>query len=153
MDEPITVNSPQSKEAYKVQVDLWFDEHHYLTFEPPRVGPDRSLTQNALFHVWITEIAAFLTPCHKKQVTKGMKNGTKRTIKRMYCQYSQAAFMIEIVHCPITGKKKKDYTSSADWKRGEIFEVLNFMQMWAATIGLILESRGEHAALTRKQNK
>lgn len=151
--EPYKCDSVPTKEAYKAQVDRWFDEYHHITFPPPRFGVDRSIDQNALFHVWITEIAAYLTPCHKKQVTKGMVNGTKRTIKRMYHQYSQAAWMIEIVECPITKQKKKDYTSSADWKRGEIFLVLNFMQLWAAIEGLILESKGEHAALTRKQNK
>jgi len=153
LTEPYKCDSVLTKEAYKAQVDRWFDEYHYITFPPPRFGVDRSIDQNSLFHMWLTDIAAFLTPCHKKQVTKEMREGTKRTIKGMYHQYSQAPWMICVIHCSITKRQKNDYTSSADWKRGEIFLVLNFMQMWAATIGLILESRGEHAALTRKQNK
>jgi len=151
--EAVTVNSAASRDIYKRQVDQWFDEHKYVTFPPPRFGADRSLTQSALFHVWLTEIAAFLTPCHKKEVTEGMLEGTKKTIKGMFYRESKQPWMIHKVCCPISKREKKDYTSSASWKQGEMFEVLNFMQVWAAgSIGLILESRGEHAKLARRQN-
>ena len=147
------VDSKVSRDLYKSQVDKWFDEYKYVTFPMPRFGVDRSLDQSALFHVWLTEIAAFLTPCHKKEVTEGMVEGTKKTIKQMFHQETQYPWMIHTVYCPISKRKKKDYTSSASWKQGEMFEVLNFMQVWAAgSIGLILESKGQHAKLTREQN-
>lgn len=147
------VDSKLTRDAYKSQIDKWFDEYKYITFPAPRFGVDRSLDQSALFHVWLTEIAAFLTPCHKKEVTAGMLEGTKKTIKGMFYRQTQSPWMLHIVRCPITKREKSDYTSSKSWKRGEIFEVLNFMQIWAAGIGLVLESKGEHAKLTRDQNK
>lgn len=150
--ESFTANSKTTRAMYHRQVDQWIDEHKYVTFPPPRFGLDRALTQSALFHVWLTEIAAFLTPCHKKEVTVGMVEGTKKTIKGMFYQHTQYEWMVHEVKCVITKREKKDYTSSASWKRGEMFEVLNFMQMWSATIGLVLESKGEHARLTKKQN-
>ncbi len=151
--EEFTVNSAQSKDIYKRQVDQWFYEHKYVTFPKPRFGADRSLPQSALFHVFLTEIAAFLTPCHRKEVTEGMIEGTKKTIKGMFYRETKHPWMIHKVYCPISKREKADYTSSASWKQGEMLEVLNFMQVWAASsIGLILESKGEHARLARRQN-
>lgn len=153
MGESYKVNSAITLDAYKSQVDAWFEKHKYITFPSPRFGVDRSIDQNGLFYIWLTEIAAFLTPCHKKEVTPGMVEGTKKTMKGMFYAHTKYEWIIHDVICPITKRSKKDYTSSASWKQGEMFEVLNFIQMWAATKGLILESTGEHAKLTREQNK
>jgi hypothetical protein len=153
MGEAYTVNSKQTLEAYKRHIDGLFEEHKYLTFSAPRIGQDRSLDQNALLHVWLTELAAHLARCHKSDVTVGMIEGMKRTAKGLYYRATQAHWMIHTVKCPLTVREKTDYTSSKTWKRGEIFEFLNWLQMFAAEHGCILESRGEHAKLTREQNR
>ena len=48
-------------------------------------------------------------------------------------------------------QKKRDFTSSKDWKRGEMYHFLTWLQVTAAGDGLILESRGEYAELQRKE--
>lgn len=152
MPEHWTVNSEQTKAAFKAQVDRWWDEHKYLTFDAPRVGPDRSIPQNSLFHVFLTEYAAHLTPCHPKEVTAGMLEGIKRSVKGMYYSETSDAFMVHKVYCPLTKRQKTDFTSSKSWKRGEMFNVLTWLQCHAAERGCILESKGEFSKLQREQN-
>jgi hypothetical protein len=59
--------------------------------------------------------------------------------------------MTQIITDYSTGKQRLDYTSSADWKTGEMFMVLTFMQLEAANQGVILESKGEFAKNQREQ--
>lgn len=151
--EAWTVNSEQTLKFYCEHVKQLFDKHKYLTFPSPRVGVDRSLQQNALFHVWLTEFCAFLVGIDKSCVTDQMVEGAKRTIKRGFWHETQSSFMIHEIHCPITGNRKMDFTSSAKWAHGEMFMVLNWFQAFAAQRGCILESKGEHAKLVREQNK
>ena len=150
MGESFTVNSDNTEIAYNSYVHRVYKEHGYLTFSPPRIGKDRSIDQNNLFHMWLTELAAHLAKCHKSEVTKGMLAGMKFTAKELYYRHSGASWMIHTVSCPLTGRNKTDYTSSKSWLKGEMFDVLNWLQMFAAEQGCVLESRGEHAKLKRE---
>lgn len=151
MGEAWTVNSEATLAGYLQKVRKDFMEHRYLTYPAPRIGPDRSLDQNALLHVWLTEFAAELAGCHKREVTRGMLEGIKRSMKEMFYRESGEPWMIHIVKCPLTGREKKDWSSSADWKRGEMFMFLSWLQMFAATHGCILESKGQFQKLQREQ--
>lgn len=153
MPEYFQTNSEPSFNAFmKFARELW-DEHKFVTWSW-RIGVDRSLTQNALFHVWLTELAAHLIKCHKDEITKGMVHGTKKTVKGLFYRENPYEWMVHKVYCPITKREKIDYTSSADWKQGEMFLVLTFMQNYAALKhGLVLESKGEFNRLQREQNK
>lgn len=156
-----TVNSEASKTAFFENVEAWYDEHKYLTFSMPRFGQDRSLTQNALFHVWCAEIVAHLMNVNPKTVARNELDGVKRTIKKTFYQAHPEthSWMIYEIRCPITGAKKKDFTSSASWKTGEMFMVLEWMQFWAIEPKnhkrepLILESKGEFAKKQRETNQ
>ena len=154
MGESWTVNSTTTLEGYIGQVRRWFDEHKYLTFNKPRIGIDRSIDQNSLFHLWCSMWIAYRLGKDYRSVTKAELAGIKRTVKKLYLisNPDSAAWMIHEITDYSTGNKKKDYTSSSDWKTGEMFLVLNWMQLAAANDGLILESKGEHAKLTRQQN-
>ena len=148
--ESWTVNSDNSEIAYIAQVKKWRAEHGYLTFPKPRIGKDRSLDMNALFHVWATEYAAFLLNKGIKQVTKGELAGMKRIIKKRFNANHGNDFMVHDVVDPYTGKSKRDYTSSSDWKQGEMFMVMEWLQFYAANDGLILESKGKHRQLKKQ---
>lgn len=145
------VDSETSLTAFIAHAKRLFTEHRYLTWGAPRIGPDRSIDQNSLFHVFLTEYAAHLLKKDKRLVTEGEREGMKRTVKREYWKLYHFPFMVHDVICPKTGATKKDFTSSKTWKRGEMFHVLNYMQDVAATDGLILESKGEHAKLKRQE--
>lgn len=154
MGEAWKVDSIQTRDAYIEQVKRWWDEHKYVTFPKPRFGVDRSLDQNALFHVFCTEWIAFKLGKHPKMVEKFELAGMKRTVKKMYLiAYPESkSWMIHEIMDYTTGLKKKDYTSSKDWKRGEMYQVLTFMQNESANQGCILESKGEFAKNQREAN-
>lgn len=155
MGESWTINSDASLKAFLANVEALYKEYKYLTYGKPRIGVDRSLDQNALFHVWCTEWIAHTLGKHTKAVLKNEINGMKRTVKKMFLiAYPETKdWMIEVITDYTTGQSKKDYTSSADWKTGEMFMVLTFMQNEAANQGIILESKGEFAKNQREQNK
>lgn len=147
------VNSDQTREAYKKQVDKWLEEHKYATFPKPRFGKDRSLDQNALFHVWLSQWIAYKLNKDKRMVTKSELAGIKRTMKKLAYIHLRADFLIHEIKDYSTGETKKDYTSSKDWKRGEMYQVLELMQNIAAQDGLILESKGEFKRLQDESEK
>lgn len=152
MAESWKVDSLQTREAYKAQIDRWWDEHKYLTFPAPRFGMDRSIDQNSLFHVFCTEWIAFKLSRHPKSIEKFELAGMKRSVKKMFvlAYPDSKPWMIQEITDYTTGAKKKDYTSSKDWKRGEMYQVLTFMQDEAANQGCILESKGEFAKNQRE---
>jgi len=153
MGEAWVLNSDTSKKAFIASVEKLYDEHKYITYAAPRIGADRSLDQNALFHVFCQEWIAHKLGKHFKRVEKCEVAGMKRTVKKMfYVANPQCDWMIHVIFDYSTGLSRKDYTSSSDWKTGEMFLVLQFMQLEAANQGVILESRGKFAQLQREQN-
>lgn len=155
MGESFTINSEISRAAFIKHMNFLYEKHKYITFSSPRIGADRSMDQNALFHVWATEYAAYRLRKDKRDVSDGELDGMKRIIKKHFtAAHSEAyGFMVYELVNPFTGEKKKDYTSSKTWKRGEMFMVLNWFQMVAAQDGLILESKGQFEKLQRKQHE
>ena len=155
MAEQFTINSATSRMAFNKWVDDLQREHGYITFSAPRIGADRSLNQNALFHVWLTEYVAFRLKIHKKEVSEGLLQGMKDLVKQRFTASFPDSFkwMVYEVICPLTKEvARMDYTSSKTWKSGEMFQVLTWFQMTAAEDGLILESIGKFAKLQRTSN-
>lgn len=146
------INSATSLKAFLADVERQYCEHKYITYSAPRIGADRSLDQNALFHVWCTEYAAHLLTKHKKSVTAGELEGMKRIAKKRFYQHSGHTWLIHDMVNPFTGESKKDYTSSKSWKRGEMFVVLTWLQNVAAEDGMVLESKGQFSKLQREHN-
>ena len=89
-----------------------------------------------------------------KKVEKKELASMKRTVKKMFLIANPESrdWMLHEITDYTTGQTKLDYTSSSDWKTGEMFLVLTFMQLEAANQGLILESTGEFAKNQRAQN-
>lgn len=154
MTNQFIINSAPSRMAFNKWVDDLQREHGYITFSEPRIGADRSLDQNALFHVWLAEYCAFTLNVHKKEVSKGLIQGMKDLVKQRFTARFPDSFswMVYDVINPITKEARQDYTSSKAWKSGEMFQVLTWFQMTAAEDGLILESKGNFAKLQRKSN-
>lgn len=153
MPEFWTINSEHTEAAFIAHIKALRAEHGYITYSAPRIGADRSLDQNALFHVWATEYAGHLLKKHTTEITTGELEGMKRAIKLKYNAQRPNNFIVcEIVN-PFDGTTKKDVSSSKTWRRGEMFDVLSWLQMMAANDGLALESRGEYQKLQRGQNE
>lgn len=150
--ESFLVNSDNSLIAFIVKVKALSAQYPHLTWDFPRIGEDRSIDQNALLHVWIGEVVAYRLEIDRKKITKGQLEGTKLDLKGLYYQATGERFMVHKIEGVVSGRSKVGYTSSKTWKVGEMFQVLTWMQMWAAEFGLVLESKGKFAKLKREQN-
>ena len=149
-EKTFVVNSALSLAACIQWITRMFSEHKYVTFVM-RVGADRSLDQNALLHVWLTEYAAHLLNKSKKAVTEAELEGIKKIAKRKYYAHSGAEWMLVSPIDPWTGvEEKQALRSSKNYTRGEMFLFLTWLQNTAANDGLVLESRGEYAKLQRE---
>lgn len=153
MGKSWVINSEISKKAFIANLEKLFSEHKYITYAAPRIGADRSLGQNALLHLWLTDFGCYLAKCHYTEFTDGMMEGIKKSVKGLFYREYPYEWMIHDVKCPITKRSKKDYTSSSKWKQGEMFLVLTWLQDFAAKKGCVLESKGEFQKLQRGQNK
>lgn len=146
------VNCDQAFNEFVGLAHALYEEHKYITFEW-RIGADRSLSQNALFHVWLTEYAAHLLNIPKKTVTPDILEGMKKTVKKRFYQETAESFMVHTIIDPWGQERaKKAYTSSSSWKPGEMYQVLNWLQIMAANDGLVLESIGEFSRNKQKQD-
>jgi hypothetical protein len=150
-DKTWIVNSAMDLIAFPAHIIELFKVNKYITFTW-RFGPDRSLDSNALLHVWLTEYAAHLLNKSKKQVTEAEIEGIKKIAKRKYYSETGAEWMVVKPVDPWTGEEGTPVLrSSKNYKRGEMFLFLTWLQMTAANDGLVLESLGEYARLQRKQ--
>lgn len=150
-EKTFLVNSPIAVLAFVNFIQSLFREHKYVTFTW-RIGADRSLDQNALLHVWLTEYAAHLLNKVKKAVTEAELEGIKKVAKRRYYNETGAAWMVIRPIDPWTGEAGAlQLRSSKEYTRGEMFIFLCWLQNIAAGDGLVLESRGEFSKFQREQ--
>lgn len=152
MEWPLIVNSRTSWIAASHILETLWNEHKFITISKPRIGPDRSLSQNNLFHQWATECWFHYQSLPIGKITPRELASMKRSLKKIAYNANGWPWLVhEIVDVFDNNKPKRDYTSSADWSRGEMFEFLTWMQNTAANTGLILESKGEFNKLQREQ--
>lgn len=144
------VNSEHTLTAFCAHARQQFADHKYVTYKW-RIGADRSLDQNSLFHVWLTEFAAHLAKCTKKEVSPTMLEQIKKDVKGWCYRDTSWDFLIYETVSLLTGETKKGFTSSASWGRGEMYQVLCWIQNFAAQYGCVLESIGEFAKLKREE--
>lgn len=145
------VNSMMSYKAFIAWVWTEFEQHKYLTFSH-RIGEDRSLDQNSLFHVWLAEYCAHLAGIHKREVSAGMIEFLKRKIKKAYYRETGFPWMLSKLVDPKTKEEGETiFASSKDYKVGEMFLFLTWFQNHAANDGLLLESRGQYQKIQKEQ--
>lgn len=150
-EKTFLVNSLPSMAAFLAKVPKMLNEFKCITFTW-RIGEDRSLDQNALFHVWLTIYAAHLARIDRRDVSPGMVEHMKQVAKTHYYNMTGYDWMIDRKVNPRTGEKGEVYyRSSADYKTGEMFLFLTWLQDTAAKQGLVLESTGKFQKLQREQ--
>jgi hypothetical protein len=146
------VNSEISCAGFAKWATQKWRDHKYLTFTF-RVGEERSLDQNALLHLWLTLYAAHLAKIDRKVVSEEMLEFMKQKAKYLYYTQTAADWMIRKMVNPKSGAEGKVYyRSSADYKVGEMFQFLTWLQNTAANDGLLLESRGQYQKLQKQHN-
>lgn len=143
------VNSERTRDLFIDEVIRRFDEDKYTIYEY-KDGTNRTLSQNALFHIWLTEYAAHICKIDKKDVCKDILNAIKKKVKQTFYQETGQAFIVKQNVYP-WAPEKLVLTSSAKWASGEMHMVMDWLQAKAAEKGLILESKGEYQQLKEKQ--
>lgn len=151
-----TVNSEATKAFMHKQIDNDFEQHKYSTYEC-RYGADRSIDQNALFHVWALEYGCFLAKMPTKGldqlVREGIIEGMKRAAKKRFYQEFRYSWMVFSKIMPVQKSWRnlwqaqdqniKDFRSSKNYKTPEMFEFLTWLQATAINDGCLLESKGQ----------
>ena len=111
---------------------------------------ERSLSQNALLHVWLRQYAGHLLKKDSKKVSEKEIEHMKLTAKRRCYAQNRYEWLIKHNLDLITGESSKGLTSSKKWARGEMFQFMEWLQMFGADDGLILESKGEFEKLQQE---
>jgi len=151
-ENTFVVNSEISCAAFARWAHEKWKEHKYLTFVF-RAGVERSLDQNALFHIWLSLYAAHLGKIDHRNVSEEMIEFMKRKAKHLYYLQTGSDWLVKTLVNPRTGAKGKPYyRSSAEYKTGEMFQLLTWLQNTAANDGLVLESKGQYQKLQKEHN-
>ena len=152
MKETLLINSDPTWRLTVDKLLALYEKHKYVTIDY-RLGEDRSLDQNSLFHVWLTEYAAYLLRKDKRDVLKGEVEGMKRAIKGGFYKETGRIWMIhEVINPKNPDQRKRDFTSSKTWKVPEMFELLTWLQATGINDGIVLESKGQFKKLQEKSH-
>ena len=151
MGESLRVNSQQSCDYFCKQVQANFDKHKYTTYGIKH-GEERSYDQNALFHLWATEYAAYALKVHTSSVSEGQLEGTKRHLKQACYRENGWEWLVVVISNPETGQEKKDFRSSAKYLMPDMFRFMTWVQTYAMERNCILESKGKYKKLQSAQN-
>ena len=111
----------------------------------------RTLSQNALLHVWLRSYASHLLKKKLELVSEREVGYMKMTAKRRCYADTGWGWLIEHRQDLITKESSKGLTSSKKWSKGELFNFMEWLQAYGANDGLILESSGEYEALRDEQ--
>jgi len=109
----------------------------------------RSLSQNALLNVWAREYAQHVLG--KDEVTEDEQEAMRITLQRACYAATHWEWLIEHVTDLFTGESKPQRKSTTKMDRGELSQLLDWIQHRAAEDGLILEAQGEYAELRERQ--
>jgi len=139
------INSDKSELEFFDEVKEIRAEKGWLCFKYPTFGIARTVSQNALFHVWLTIAAAFYFKVLREDVTERQIEDMKLWVKKdcLLDNPSYKEFLVTDYIDPKTGEVLRVRSSSKFWGRDGMFHVLTWFQMVAASDGLILESKGD----------
>jgi len=145
----VTDNARSVVEAKKALFDkIEQGENFGITFKGLS---QRTLSQNALLHVWLRSYASHLLKKKLELVSEREVGYMKMTAKRRCYADTGWGWLIEHRQDLITKESSKGLTSSKKWSKGELFNFMEWLQAYGANDGLILESSGEYEALKDEQ--
>lgn len=126
-----------SGEAFKVQVK--------------RLS-ERSMSQNALLHIWVREYAAMRFKKPYKGVDKADEDNVKIIFKQACYQDARYDWLCKRVTNLDTNLFAVVLKSTSEYDKGEMFMFMEWVQAYAAQKGLLLESMGEFGRLKDETN-
>lgn len=107
----------------------------------------RSLSQNALYQVWARQFARHLLK--QTEITPDDHEDMKQSLIRHCYAETGWNFLVRKFHDLLTDEWKVTTRSTSDFKQGEMYQFMSWVQAKAADSGLILETAGEYEELKR----
>lgn len=106
-------------------------------------GSNRSISQNNLFWMWMTEMANYFA-------SKGVENSTKDQMHDLMCHKFLGSITVTVGKTQITRLK-----SLRDLDKGDMLHFLRQIDEWSADHGLLLThpEDSEYQRLTEEQNQ
>jgi hypothetical protein len=114
---------------------------------------DRSLSQNALLHIWFREYAAMRLNKPLKKITQDDTDSIKLLVKQACYGDMKYDWLCQRVTNIDTGVSAFVLRSTSRYDKGEMFMFMEWFQAFAAQKGLLLESMGEYGRLKDETNQ
>jgi len=114
---------------------------------------DRSLSQNALLHIWFREYAAMRLNKPLKKITQDDTDSIKLLVKQACYGDMKYDGLCQRVTNIDTGVSAFVLRSTSRYDKGKMFMFMEWFQAFAAQKGLILESMGELGRLKEETNQ
>ena len=121
-----------------------------ICWQSKKYTSPRTMDQNALYWLWVTEFARFLLDRHK--ISEREKQDMHYTLQRRCYAATQWEWLISHETDLISGESKVARRSTTKFQKGEMTAYMEWVQIAAADRGLILESQGEYQDLQVAQN-
>ena len=114
---------------------------------------DRSLSQNALLHIWFREYAAMRLNKPLKKITQDDTDSIKLLVKQACYGDMKYDWLCQRITNIDTGVSAFVLRSTSRYDKGEMFMFMEWFQAFAAQKGLLLESVGEFGRLKDETNQ
>lgn len=116
----------------------------------------RSLDQNALFHVWCRDVAAYFYNIPAKKVDGDIElEAIKISLKRQCYNETGWSFILVTKVDALTGEEAEVLQTTRKYGKGEMFDFMNWVQVYVSNEprfgNMILKSTGEYQMLTDSQ--
>lgn len=145
------VNSVSTLNQFIETVHELYGSGTYLIFSW-RSAKKASMPQKALVHIWFKTFAAAVIKKPESDVTENEIKIIKEKLKANYYLQTHEDWMVEIITDPFhPDKKRREYTSIADWEPWQCSAFMSWFQMIAADkFNVVLESIGEYKTMQQE---
>ncbi|WP_024873132.1 recombination protein NinB [Tolumonas lignilytica] len=133
--------------AYNAMARLSIDGPHEVSIKP--VKKTRTLNQNAVFHMWMNELSAFLIAAGRKFATP---EWSKDAMKHSFLGYIETD-RVDVVTGAVMTVRELQHTSRLN--TGAMYHFMEQVEAWCASIGCLLTipNNSEYMKLKMEQNQ
>jgi len=142
MSSQFIISSSQYLPSVMKELNTLIDKHGFIKMVVT-AGSNKSVSQNNLFWMWMTEMANYFA-------SKGVENSTKDQMHDLMCHKFLGSITVTVGKTEITRLK-----SLRDLDKGDMLHFMRQIDEWSADHGLLLThpEDSEYQRLTEVQNQ
>jgi len=142
MSSQFIISSRQYLPSVMKELETLIDKHGFIKMVVT-AGSNKSVSQNNLFWMWMTEMANYFA-------SKGVENSTKDQMHDLMCHKFLGHITVTVGKTEITRLK-----SLRDLDKGDMLHFMRQIDEWSADHGLLLThpEDSEYQRLTEEQNQ